>query len=58
MNPCGSFAVVGCEIWIFSSFDTSGIGQGSEPLARYPSVSTTTGVMYFTAIRNASIVAS
>ena len=33
---------------------TSGMSQGSEPLARYPSESTMTGTMYLIAIRTAS----
>src|SRR3982751_3351367 len=49
--------VVGCLISIFVRSFNCGIIQGSEPLAMYPSESSMTGVMYLTAIWNASIVA-
>ncbi len=39
---------------IGGSVDASGISQGSEPLARKPSLSTITGTMYLAAIRTAS----
>ena len=43
---------------ISGSASTSGRNQGSEPFARYPSVSRMTGVRYFSARRAASNAAS
>ena len=50
-NPSGS---VRKRTGMSGRFFGSGISQGSEPFARYPSESTMTGTMYLIAIRIAS----
>src|SRR5207248_10828033 len=57
MNPLSSFFSAGCLISIFGNLLASGTSHGSAPLARYPSLKNTTGVMYLVATVNASMMA-